>query len=61
MADKPYVLVPLAGEHERVAAHEAGHATVGLSLGTKVDCIERLGTTIFPTCFKLKVSRLDSP
>lgn len=54
MADKPYVLVPLAGEHERVAAHEAGHATVGLSLGTKVDCIERLGDDDIPDVLQAK-------
>jgi ATP-dependent Zn protease len=40
--------IPVESDYERVATHEAGHAVVGLSLGTKVDYIERLATGNVP-------------
>jgi hypothetical protein len=40
--------VPVESDYDRVAAHEAGHAVVGLSLGTKIEYIERLAEEEVP-------------
>jgi len=40
--------IPVESDYKRVATHEAGHAVIGLSLGAKIDYIERLATDGIP-------------